>query len=524
MSFLLHTLVAEQATAKPGNIALGYKDQTLSYAELDHAIRQLAAVLQQLDLAPGERVAIFLPKIPEAVISFFAATAAGGVFVPINPVLKAEQVCYILKDCNVRVLITQRTRYQGLRESLAHCHDLNQVVLVDASADAPVDGAHSFAQLMAQAPVYQPVAVIDADLAAILYTSGSTGQPKGVVLSHRNMVAGARSVASYLENTEDDRLLAVLPFSFDYGFSQLSTAFCVGASCYLLEYLLPRDIIKAIERWAITGLAAVPPLWVQLSELEWPDTATASLRYFTNSGGAMPTPTLAALRSRFAQASPYLMYGLTEAFRSSYLPPQEIDRRPTSMGTAIPNAQLMVVNEDGDLCAPHEPGELVHRGALVSLGYWGDAARTAERFKPAPLQSDGVVLEELAVWSGDTVTCDEDGYLYFVGRRDDMIKTSGYRLSPSELEEVIYASGLVGEVAAIGVAHPRLGQGIVAVVTPPVVGDLDKAGLAKHCRQQLPAYMVPLAWCEEVELQRNPNGKIDRKLLMQRYAKTFEDD
>ena len=526
MEYLLHRLVERQARRTPANTALGYRDESLSYAQLLQAVHAFAAGLQGLDLSRGERVAVFLPKLPQAVCSYFGTAAAGGVFVPVNPVLKPGQVSHILRDCGVRVLVTQRARWLLLREALRQCHDLRYVVLVDGEEEAAANGLQmiSFAGLCAAGGVPADRGVIDVDMAAILYTSGSTGQPKGVVLSHRNLVAGAHSVAQYLNNTADDRLLAALPFSFDYGFSQLSTAFAVGASCYLVEYLLPRDIVTAVGRYGITGLAAVPPLWVQLAQVAWPAAAADGLRYFTNSGGAMPSATLARLRTIFRHASPYLMYGLTEAFRSSYLPPAEIDRRPQSIGKAIPGAELLVINEAGEACAPHEPGELVHRGSLVAMGYWGDPQRTAERFRPAPLQPAGLALEEIAVWSGDTVTRDEEGFLYFVGRRDDMIKTSGYRVSPVELEELIYRSGLVSEVAAIGLQHERLGQGIAAVVTAAAGGGLDPAALLDYCRQHLPAYMVPLAVLEERGgLPRNPNGKLDRQALALRYVDLFRD-
>lgn len=524
MRYLLHSLITRQADANPDAIALGYRDETISYAELAAAVTSLAAGLQGLDLARGERVAIFLPKLPQAVVSFFAASAAGAVFVPVNPVLKPDQVSYILQDCNVRVLITQSSRYKQLQELLPHCHDLQHVVLIDGDVQQCPDKVLAYDALCETAGELAPATAIDSDMAAILYTSGSTGKPKGVVLSHRNMLAGAQSVALYLENTAADRILAVLPFSFDYGFSQLTTAFSVGASCYLLEYLLPRDILKAVARYRITGLAAVPPLWLQIADLDWSVIDAGSLRYFTNSGGAMPTATLAALRSHFPGASPYLMYGLTEAFRSSFLPPGEIDRRPTSMGKAIPNAELLVINEAGERCGPHEPGELVHRGSLVAMGYWGDAQRTAERFRPAPLQAAGLPVEELAVWSGDTVKMDEQGFLYFIGRKDDMIKSSGYRLSPSELEEVLYASGLVAEAAVIGVPHQRLGQGIMVVAVAVPGQPLEEPALLAYCRQKLPAYMVPQRVVEQASLARNPNGKIDRKILVQQYQHTFEDD
>jgi acyl-CoA ligase (AMP-forming) (exosortase A-associated) len=359
--------------------------------------------------------------------------------------------------------------------------------------------------------------LIDNDVIAILYTSGSTGKPKGVVLSHRNMVAGAKSVASYLENRADDTLLAALPLSFDAGFSQLTTAFHVGARVVLLNYLLPRDVLHALVREHVTGLTAVPPLYIQLSQLEIPATVTDHLRYFANTGGRMPLETLKKLRAALPRTKPFLMYGLTEAFRSTYLPPEEVDRRPDSIGKAIPNAEILVLREDGTPCAPNEPGELVHRGALVGMGYWNDPEKTAERYKALPHRERGLTISELAVFSGDTVRMDEEGFLYFIGRRDEMIKTSGYRVSPTEIEEVLYSTQLVAEVAAFGVLHSTLGQAIVVIATPKCDG-VDPGKLLALCKENLPAYMVPseIRLLEE-PLPRNANGKIDRKALAQQY-------
>jgi len=291
----------------------------------------------------------------------------------------------------------------------------------------------------------------------------------------------------------------------------------------LINHLVPRDVVDAVQRYRITGLTAVPPLWIQLAALKWPESARQSLRYIANTGGRMPKATLDALRALLPQTLVYLMYGLTESFRSTYLPPSELDRRPDSIGNAIPNAEVLVVREDGSLCDANEPGELVHRGALVSLGYWNDREKTAERFKPAPGQPLGLVMPEIAVWSGDTVRRDEEGFLYFISRRDEMIKTSGYRVSPTEVEEVVYATGLVGEAAALGIAHPVLGQAIVIVATDPARGDLDTQALLSRCRDRLPAFMVPARIIEHKgSLPRNPNGKIDRKRLAQDFATLFE--
>jgi acyl-CoA ligase (AMP-forming) (exosortase A-associated) len=445
------------------------------------------------------------------------------VFVPVNPLLKADQVGHILRDCNVRLLVTSADRLDAIAPVLKSCADLRQIVLVGEGGQVAWNGKHLVRWSdFVERPAQKAHRVIDTDMAAILYTSGSTGNPKGVVLSHRNVVAGATSVATYLENTSSDTILSALPLSFDAGFSQLTTAFYAGARVVLLNYLLPRDVLSALDKERVTGLTAVPPLWIQLTQLKWPEGIGQHLRYIANTGGRMPRETLAQLRSRLPRTKPYLMYGLTEAFRSTYLPPSEVDRRPDSIGKAIPNAEILVLHEDGTPCGPNEPGELVHRGALVGMGYWNDPEKTAERYKPLPPgvagREAGLVLPEMAVFSGDTVRMDEEGFLYFVGRQDEMIKTSGYRVSPTEVEEALYATRQVGEVAAFGSSHATLGQVIVVIVTPPPDGSVDVDVLLAQCRKDLPAYMVPA----NVEVQpgplpRNPNGKINRKVLALEY-------
>lgn len=514
---LLSGLVHQAAARWPERPALTHGSVTLSYAVLDHQVRAVAAGLAALQPMRGERVAVYLDKCAELVVACFGTAAAGGAFVPVNPVLKAEQVGHILRDAGASVLVTSAQRLERLAPLLAGCQGLRHVVCVDDGA-APMAlpagvAAWCWRDLGAAAPGMVS-RVIDHDMAAILYTSGSTGLPKGVVLSHRNLVAGAQSVASYLDNRPDDSLLAVLPLSFDAGFSQLTTAFYSGARVVLLNYLLPRDVLKAMAQERITGLTAVPPLYIQLAQLEWPAVIGEHLRYFANTGGHMPREPLAALRTRVPRALPFLMYGLTEAFRSTYLPPEQVDRRPDSIGKAIPNAEILVLREDGTPCAPDEPGELVHRGALVGLGYWNDPEKTAERYKPMPRLVPGLPLSELAVFSGDTVRMDREGFLYFLGRRDEMIKSSGYRISPTEVEEVLYATGLVGECAAFGVPHATLGQVVQVVATPASGQVLEVGALLAACRAAMPAYMVPLGvQVQALPLPRNPNGKIDRKRL-----------
>jgi acyl-CoA ligase (AMP-forming) (exosortase A-associated) len=526
MAVLVGDLIARSTPERPSAPALKHKNLDLSYGELNQRVLGAAHGFVRLGLGRSERVAVYLEKRHEAVIAMFGAATAGLTFVPVSPVLRPHQVAHILRDCNVRVLVTSRARLDVIWDTIESCADLRHVVLVDGEVpskpvgtarvlnwDAAVHGSEADAPRLHR--------VIENDMAAIFYTSGSTGLPKGVVLSHRNLVSGAESVATYLENTAEDRILSLLPLNFDAGFSQLTTAFLVGASVVLLDFVFARDAIQLAANEEITGIAGVPPLWNQLAEIEWPQEAARPIRYFTNTGDRMPRRTLDLLRRKLPNAKPYLMYGLTESFRSTYLHPSEIDRRPDSIGKAVPNAEILVVRDDGTLAGPGEAGELVHRGPFVSLGYWNDPDRTAERFKPAPARPGELVMPEMAVWSGDTVRLDEDGFLYFVGRRDGMIKTSGYRVSPTEIENVIYASGFVKEAVAVGVPHPSTGQSIVVIATPPSGKDLALDAVIDCCRRRLPAYMVPQKVIERAEIPRNANGKIDRKQLADELSNLF---
>ena len=529
MSHLLHHLPLIAAERDGDASALTLRDQTLSYRDLAGALDRVATGLLALGIKRGERVAFYLDKRFETVAAAFGIAQVGAVFVPVNPLLKAEQVGHILRDCNVRVVVTSAERLDVIAATLADCPDLRQVVVLGAITPLLPPGKDIVAWSdFTSATGGHGHRVIDTDMVAILYTSGSTGRPKGVVLSHRNMVAGAKSVAGYLENTGADTILAALPLSFDAGFSQLTTAFHVRARVVLLNYLMPRDVINALAKERVTGLTAVPPLWIQLSQLPWPEGIADHLRYIANTGGRMPRETLAQLRSNLPRTKPYLMYGLTEAFRSTFLPPGEVDRRPDSIGKAIPNAEILVLRPDGTPCGPNEPGELVHRGALVAMGYWNDPEKTAERYKPLPIgvggREAGMVLPETAVFSGDTVQADDEGFLYFIGRRDEMIKTSGYRVSPTEVEEALYRTKLVGEVAAFGSAHATLGQAIVVIATPPPGGTLEVTLLLAECRKHLPAYMVPASIeIHPGPLPRNPNGKIDRKTLSVQFEERQSD-
>lgn len=469
--------------------ALKIRDRSFSYEELNLRIGRLAAWLQSHGFKQGDRVATWLTKGEIACIMPLAAARARLVHVPINPLLKAAQVQHIMDDSSAVMLVTNGAR---------------------ASSFDFVDEKHLLAILDDEQADVAPRLPADMDtgtLAAILYTSGSTGRPKGVMLSHANLVLGAQSVAQYLKLRSDDVTLAVLPLSFDYGQNQLLSTWRAGGTVVPLDYLTARDVIKACSGNKITTLAAVPPLWVQLVEQCWPDTAVHGLRRLTNSGGALTQSLVKSMRAAFGSTTDiYAMYGLTEAFRSTYLAPELIDANPTSIGKAIPFAEIMVVAPDGSKAAPDQPGELVHAGPLVAQGYWQDNPRTAERFKPAP---DFSKYGGVAVWSGDTVRRDTDGLLYFVSRDDAMIKTIGNRVSPTEVEEAAIESGQVAEACALGYKDERLGEAIILCVR----GSGDDAELKTHMKTTLPNFMQPSEIIWLPAFPKSANGKLDRNLL-----------
>jgi acyl-coenzyme A synthetase/AMP-(fatty) acid ligase len=359
-----------------------------------------------------------------------------------------------------------------------------------------------------------PGLVIETDLLSILYTSGSTGKPKGVVLSHLNVVAGAKTVAQFLEITENDRLLSILTFGFDYGLNQLTTVFLKRAQIVLMEYLFPREIITHVQKYQITGMANVATAWIQLAQLpKFDQENMPSLRYITNSGGAIPENFVLELRKRLPKAKVFLMYGLTEAFRSTFLDPALVDKYPTSMGKAIPGEEIMIVDEHGNRVKPGQTGELVHRGVLVAQGYWNAPDLTAIRYKRNPLQPKEVPIPEMAVFSGDQVRIDENGFLYFVGRKDEMIKSSGIRISPTEVEEFLYGSGWFEGAMAMGVPHEVLGHSVYIIVSPALGHTPTVPEIETFCKQTMPAYMVPQAIEIREALPRNANGKVDRALI-----------
>jgi acyl-CoA synthetase (AMP-forming)/AMP-acid ligase II len=474
----------------PNDVALLDKAGPLDFAGLELLIGQTAAWLAGLGLRAGDRVASWLPKTRTACVLPMGAPRAGLVHVPINPMLKRAQVAHILADSGASVLITQEARAASL-----------------AAGDVPQGCRLVLENALIADDAMLPSSAGPDDLAAILYTSGSTGRPKGVMLSHANLWLGAISVAHYLKIMPEDRVLGVLPLSFDYGQNQTFSAWAAGACYAPLDYLTPRDVVKAVDRTGATTLAGVPPLWVQLLETTWSAETAARLRRLTNSGGALTPRLIAGLRERFPAADIYPMYGLTEAFRSTYLPPTLVDAHPDAMGQAIPFAEVMVARPDGSRAAPGEAGELVHAGPLVAQGYWQDEERTALRFRDAPAWAGS---GGKAVWSGDTVTQGADGLFRFVGREDEMIKSAGNRISPTEIEEAVLAGGEVAEAVALGTMVERVGLAIVVVAR----GDGSaEPSLRERLRRELPSFMQPSRYEWRESLPQNPNGKLDRAVL-----------
>ena len=505
----LATLFFASTERTPGAPALVDEATSLSYAELGARVRRMSDALRALEVSSLGRVAILLEKSVDAAAMILAVVDAGAIFVPVNPKLKAEQIGHILADSGAEILVCSSHRLATLGALPATLR--RALVLDDGPEDATLP-ATTLASLRgadtARVPRHRR---IDSDPAAILYTSGSTGAPKGVTVTHRNLVVGCQSVVEYLELTREDTILALLPLSFDAGLSQLSTGLAVGAKVVLHTPLRPQSIAQAIARHRVTAITAVPPLWSLVAEADWTDVDARGVRLIANTGGHMNGPLLARLRAIFTQAEPFLMYGLTEAFRSTYLDPAEVRRRPDSIGKAIPNAEILVLREDGTPCDPGEPGELVHRGPLVTLGYWNAPERTAQRFKPHASTLATGLAPEMAVWSGDIVRRDEEGFLYFIGRRDEMLKTSGYRISPTEIESVVAAAPGVREVIAMGRPAGDIGDALFAIVVP-FGPDFSPALVDAHCERTLPRYMVPSLVVVD-ELPRSPNGKIDRAAL-----------
>jgi acyl-CoA ligase (AMP-forming) (exosortase A-associated) len=520
MDFLIWHLLRDSVRRTPDKEALVHGEQRLSYRDVLRRTAGLATALRKFGVKRGERVGIYLePSVPQ-VISIFGVSQSEGVYVPINALLHPEQVMHIASDCGMKALVTTPAKLQALAEVIPQIPSL-EFLIVCGRGDPP----------NLQIPVYQfdeccatePPAIwheasIEKDLAAILYTSGSTGKPKGVMLSHANVVSGSRIVSTYLGISETERILAVLPFSFDAGMNQLMTAFEKGGTLVLINFTFAREIVQVLLKERITGLAGVPTLWTLLAQTNSTlgKQAMTDLRYITNTGGAMPQAVLKVLRELLPTTRIFLMYGLTEAFRSTYLPPDELDRRPTSMGKAIPDTEILVLNDKGEICKPGEPGELVHRGPTVSLGYWNRPEDTARALRPNPLLPPELGDCERVCYSGDLVKTDEEGFLYFIGRRDTMIKSSGFRISPTEVEEVLFQTGKLRGAAVIGVPDEVLGQVVKAFVVARDGEPLDTEALLAACAEKMPRYMVPKSIEVLAEMPKTSSGKVDYPALRRR--------
>jgi acyl-CoA ligase (AMP-forming) (exosortase A-associated) len=519
VNFLVHHLLRTSAECYPQHEALVHGEDRVSYAELWRRVRSLGQGLQNAGTARGDRVGVLLDPSIALATSLLGVSSSGGVLVPIHHGLFPEQVEHIVRDCGMRGLITDAGRFAKLQPVLDVCPTLEFVVIVGERANLQSKlTCHDYDSFCNQATPSPIDRAVDRDLAAILYTSGSTGKPKGVMLSHANVIAGAQIVANYLHITHTDRTLAVLPFSFDAGLNQLLTALHTGATCVLIKFLFAKEIVTALAKERITGLAGVPSLWNLLSQdnSRLHEIPLEHLRYITNTGGALPLSVLAKLREALPQTDVVLMYGLTEAFRSTYLPPEELEQRPTSMGKAIPNSEIFVVNEAGQRCGPGEVGELVHRGPTVSLGYWGHPALTAQVLRPNPFAPPQLSQPEMVCYSGDLVKTDDDGFLYFVGRRDNQIKSAGFRISPNEVEAALCRAATVGEAAVIGLPDEVLGEQIKAFVVPQDGSRVNVDAILEDVAEHLPRHMVPREVEVLDELPKTSSGKIDYPMLRRR--------
>jgi acyl-coenzyme A synthetase/AMP-(fatty) acid ligase len=464
-----------------------------------------------------------MEKSWEAVVAMLAASRIGAAYVNVNPLFKAPQVEYLADDCDIRVMIGDTPKLEELQPKTVETAFYRGAKPEGHAARSYVD----VAEAIKGEGLEEDRKVSESDLGTILYTSGSTGMPKGVATSQHNVVVGAQIVSTYLENTPEDRILSALPFNFDAGMSQFTTSLRAGATLYLLRSRLPGDLLKALRRHEITGVTGVPPLWALLirGARSIRESPLTHLRYLANTGGRIPQANLDELRDLLEPAGTriFLMYGLTEAFRSTYLAPEEIHRscpeQGNCIGKAIPNTEIMVITREGKEAAPGEPGELVHRGPTVAMGYWGNEEATRKAYRPNPLAPPELLDVERVVYSGDTVERDAEGYLYFLGREDAMIKNQGYRLSPEEVENLLLGSGLVHEACAFGVENPAVGQDVIAVIS---LRNGSEEGAVVRVREYAinngPPYMIPKEILVRDELPKTGSGKIDRKGISSAYS------
>jgi long-chain acyl-CoA synthetase len=502
------------AARTPEKTALVCNGRRFTYRELETRANRLAGSLTAGGVERGDRVAIYLENSVEAVISIFAILKAGAVFLVVNPTTKADKVSYILNNCRAAGLITDRTKLGNLSDTVAGPPHLRGVWIAGGMPGAEFAIAKPLFDLTAaleddNLPAAPPAKkCIDIDLAALIYTSGSTGRPKGVMLTHLNMVSAATSITTYLENRPDDIILSVLPLSFDYGLYQVLMAFMIGGTVVLeRSFAYPYRIIELLNQEHVTGFPIVPTISALLLQLDIAAHRFPALRYITNTAAALPTDHIRRLRLLLPEVKIFSMYGLTECKRVSYLPPDQIDIRPASVGRGMPNEEIYIVDDTGQRAPAGAVGELVVRGSNVMKGYWELPEETDRMLKPGPLPGEKVLH------TGDLFRMDHEGYLYFVGRKDDIIKTRGEKVSPREVEDVLHAMPGVAEAAVIGIPDEVLGEAVKAVVRLQVGVRLTAAQVIHWCSLKLENFMVPKFVEFQGELPKTSTGKISKRKL-----------
>jgi long-chain acyl-CoA synthetase len=510
---LLQEFLERSSERFPDKVALVAGGRRLTYRDLDTESNRLAHALGDLGVAYGDRVVVFLDNSPEAVVSLFGALKADGVFVVLNPTMKADKLAYILNNCRATALLTNAARWETAGAAASSAASLKGVLLFGepgVGIEAPIPLV-KWNEARDSLPATRPSRkAIDIDLASLIYTSGTTGNPKGVMLTHRNMVSASTSITTYLENTESDIILSVLPLSFDYGLYQVLMSAQFGGTLILEKsFLYPYDVINALKRERVTGFPLVPTISAILLQLEGLRKERFDhLRYISNTAAALPVSHIRGLREIFRGAKIYSMYGLTECKRVSYLPPEEIDRRPTSVGRGMPNEQVYLVDEtDRVITEPDIVGELVVRGANVMKGYWELPEETARMLRP------GRYPWERVLYTGDLFRMDAEGFLYFVSRKDDIIKSRGEKVSPKEVEHAIYELPDVLETAVVGIADEVLGEAIKAYVVLKQGSALTAKEITAHCMRTLEDFMVPKVIELRDALPKTASGKITKKGL-----------
>lgn len=514
---LVNHVLEHSAQRLPHKTALVFEDTRLSYAQIDAMANQIAHGLIAGGVRRGDRVMIFLDNSVEAVVAIFGALKASAVFCVINPTTKTDKLAFTIRNARPSALITHAAKLK-VAAPAAYDSTVRYMMVVggNTSGSDPIGIAVAgWKDVLTTQPTTQPSTYsISIDLATIIYTSGSTGNPKGVMCAHNNMIAAATSIIQYLEHVETDVILNVLPLAFDYGLYQLLMTFEVGATLVLERgFAFPYKAIALMQREGVTGLPGVPTVFSLLLGLK--DLAKhplPRLRYVSNTAAALPVSHILELRNAFPHAKLFSMYGLTECKRVAYLPPEELDRRPGSVGKAIPDTEVFVVDEQDQPVGPDVIGELVVRGPHVMRGYWEAPEETAKRYRPI-MSSNGLPAETW-LYSGDLFRTDADGFLYFVGRKDDIIKSRGEKVAPKEIEHVVYAIDGVQDVAVVGVPDPILGQAIKVFVAPRLGHVLDERAIRDHCKRHLEDFMQPKYIEIRQELPKGGTGKIDKKALM----------